>query len=160
MIIQKSKYSIVIMKRWNDELLHTCNKVSGVLCWDHCSTAFASSPEHRSCQKKVFSVSLWRSIFILWFVFLFATVNSEFSPWMWAGNNLRVATVLGCVCRTEPEKEDDISCCFFLSLLFVWIWSKLCLKKGAWERRWYVMLFLWMIIFHVFVVGPLSDHCH
>ena len=42
-----------------DELLHTCNKVSGVLCWDHCSTAFASSPEHCSCHKKVFSVSLW-----------------------------------------------------------------------------------------------------
>ena len=115
------------MKRWNDELLHTCNKASGVLCWDHCSTAFASSPEHRSCQKKSIFSCLMAFYFHTVIFFLLATVNSEFSPWKWAGNNLRVATVLGCVCRTEPEKEDDISCCFFLSLWFVWIWSKLCL---------------------------------
>ena len=106
------------MKRWNDELLHTCNKVSGVLCWDHCSTAFASSPEHRSCHTKsifIFHMAFYFHIVICFFFFIFSLirVNSDFSPWKWAGNNLRVATVLGCVCRTGPEKEDDNSFCFF-----------------------------------------------
>ena len=37
---------------------------------------------------------------------------------------------------------------------------KVVFGEGSLGKKMIFHVFLWMIIFHVFVVGPLSDHCH